>query len=174
MNQTAPRTRQNEIYNVEKYNPTAQHEVTIIPNNQRYVWRTARWTNCSQECGEGGKRSRRVHCTNNQTKNQEVIDDNYCDPALKPVATNDCNHFRCPEWNFGAYSEVGLTQIFCWGSNGFKFYYFFSVDMIVSIIVKYFVVIIGDKSMIQNVQQMKDLPVKENVVISNGELDGHR
>lgn len=119
MNQTAPRTRQNEIYNVEKYNPTSQHEVMIIPNNQRYVWRTARWTNCSQECGEGGKRTRRVHCTNNQTKNQEVVDDNYCDPILKPVATNDCNNFRCHEWNFGAYSEVSSITWFS-GVFGFK------------------------------------------------------
>ncbi|VTJ64280.1 Hypothetical predicted protein, partial [Marmota monax] len=46
---------------------------------------------CSASCGHG-KTTRQVLCINHQ----QPIDENYCDPEVRPLIEQDCNLSACP------------------------------------------------------------------------------
>jgi hypothetical protein len=58
---------------------------------------------CSAKCGVG-YRNRSIFCVYN---NQRVVDNDYCDEALKPTVVEECNTNECPiQWRVGSWSEV--------------------------------------------------------------------
>ncbi len=81
---------------------------TIDTSN--YEWRTGRWGECSVTCGQGGKKVRSVRCIDIQSVEQDFVDDKYCNQTIRPINVTNCNEFRCPQWNFGQWSEVCLRD----------------------------------------------------------------
>lgn len=87
------------------YHPTMSNEIDEV----HYEWRTGTWGECSVAC-EGGQRTRVVKCTaQSRSQKNEYVDDSKCDQGSKPVSVTSCNHFRCPMWNMGLWSEVSYS-----------------------------------------------------------------
>uniref|UniRef100_A0A8C0P5N1 ADAM metallopeptidase with thrombospondin type 1 motif 20 n=1 Tax=Canis lupus familiaris TaxID=9615 RepID=A0A8C0P5N1_CANLF len=54
-------------------------------------WQTGNWSPCSASCGHG-KTTRQVLCINYH----QPINENYCDPAVRPLIEQECNLAACP------------------------------------------------------------------------------
>ncbi|XP_060513873.2 A disintegrin and metalloproteinase with thrombospondin motifs 20 isoform X1 [Panthera onca] len=54
-------------------------------------WQTGNWSPCSASCGHG-KTTRQVLCINYH----QPINENYCDPAIRPLIEQECNLAACP------------------------------------------------------------------------------
>ncbi|XP_033619477.1 A disintegrin and metalloproteinase with thrombospondin motifs 20 isoform X5 [Fukomys damarensis] len=54
-------------------------------------WQAGNWSPCSASCGHG-KTTRQVSCVNYH----QPIDENFCDPEVRPLAAQACNLAACP------------------------------------------------------------------------------
>ncbi|KAB0378513.1 hypothetical protein FD755_010091 [Muntiacus reevesi] len=54
-------------------------------------WQTGNWSPCSASCGRG-KMTRQVLCINYH----QPVNENYCDPEVRPVIEQECNLAACP------------------------------------------------------------------------------
>ncbi|XP_008824822.1 A disintegrin and metalloproteinase with thrombospondin motifs 20 isoform X2 [Nannospalax galili] len=66
----------------------AQVSVCFSPCGE---WRAGNWSPCSASCGHG-KTTRQVLCINHH----QPIDENYCDPQVRPVIEQECHLATCP------------------------------------------------------------------------------
>nr|XP_004668589.2 A disintegrin and metalloproteinase with thrombospondin motifs 20 isoform X2 [Jaculus jaculus] len=57
-------------------------------------WQAGDWSPCSASCGHG-KTTRQVLCTSYH----QQIDENYCDPEVRPVTEQECNLVTCLSMN---------------------------------------------------------------------------
>lgn len=92
-------------YNINKMDEEIFNN-NLIPTSHKFEWKTGRWGECSVTCGTDGKKARNVICIDANSKGQERVDEKYCNESLRPVNITNCNEFRCPQWNFGQFSEV--------------------------------------------------------------------
>ncbi|GAB0092696.1 A disintegrin and metalloproteinase with thrombospondin motifs 9 [Sergentomyia squamirostris] len=102
-----------EIYKVQGAVPSSPRDLlttsttttTLAPIIKLYQWRASLWGPCSVSCGSGGLRVRNVRCSLRSESGYEYVADSFCDPARKPVSKSNCSDIKCPEWNFGSWSE---------------------------------------------------------------------
>uniref|UniRef100_A0A6B2E840 Putativedisintegrin and metalloproteinase with thrombospondin motifs 9 n=1 Tax=Phlebotomus kandelakii TaxID=1109342 RepID=A0A6B2E840_9DIPT len=110
------RSGHKELYEVQHTMPsstprslatTSTTTTTLAPIIKLYQWRASLWGHCSVSCGSGGIRMRNVRCSLKSESGYEYVADSFCDPTKKPVGKSNCSDIRCPEWNFGKWSECG-------------------------------------------------------------------
>ncbi|XP_059608561.1 A disintegrin and metalloproteinase with thrombospondin motifs 20 isoform X2 [Phlebotomus argentipes] len=110
------RSGHREMYEVQHTMPsstprglvtTSSTTTTLAPIIKLYQWRASLWGHCSVSCGSGGIKMRNVRCSLKSESGYEYVADSFCDPAKKPVNRANCSDIRCPEWNFGIWSECG-------------------------------------------------------------------
>ncbi|KAF6117232.1 ADAM metallopeptidase with thrombospondin type 1 motif 20 [Phyllostomus discolor] len=63
-------------------------------------WQTGNWSPCSASCGPG-KANRQVLCI----RYHQPINENYCDPEVRPSAEQQCEVAACPYSHFPSLSE---------------------------------------------------------------------
>ncbi|XP_071038355.1 papilin-like [Parasteatoda tepidariorum] len=86
-----------------------------ISSSDSYNWTFGDFGECSQSCG-GGVQNRSVSCINS-TGN--VVEDNLCDPTLKPSTNDSCNTQPCPNsWYEGDWSPCSHS---CANGTQFRF-----------------------------------------------------
>lgn len=96
------------VYIFVKFSLTINFYFHSIPlsvfRNNRYIWRTSRWSPCSATC-DGGYRVRNVRCVSESTN--QLVDDRYCFDE-KPVNITNCAQQRCPKWRTGGWGQVNM------------------------------------------------------------------
>lgn len=81
------------------------HSIPLfVFRNNRYIWRTSRWSPCSATC-DGGYRVRNVRCVSESTN--QLVDDRYCFED-KPGNITNCAQQRCPKWRKGGWGQVNM------------------------------------------------------------------
>ncbi|XP_048245081.1 A disintegrin and metalloproteinase with thrombospondin motifs 18-like isoform X1 [Haliotis rufescens] len=84
--------------------PTPCHQQPCPPR-----WHTGVFTPCSRSCG-GGLASRTVQCMQHQAGQSEVVEDDQCDPASRPLATQTCGSQPCPgAWRTDPWTDCSQT-----------------------------------------------------------------
>ncbi|KAK9886442.1 hypothetical protein WA026_016725 [Henosepilachna vigintioctopunctata] len=58
-----------------------------------YVWRPARWSECSQKCGRKGRQTRKLLCVNSSTG--VPVNRRLCPRNFKPKRKRKCNQWKC-------------------------------------------------------------------------------
>ncbi|ELK36402.1 A disintegrin and metalloproteinase with thrombospondin motifs 20 [Myotis davidii] len=81
---------------------TGTTSLPAVPMGKTAQWRYGSWTPCSASCGHG-KTNRQVLCI----KYHQPINENHCDPEVRPSAEQECNVAACqPSYsNFPSSSE---------------------------------------------------------------------
>lgn len=82
-----------------------------------HQWRAGDWSACAAPCGGAAVATRDVQCVDTANGNA-VVDDSFCSPNNKPLASRTCNTGLCadtPHWESGPWSAC--TQP-CGGGTG--------------------------------------------------------
>ncbi|XP_060695933.1 A disintegrin and metalloproteinase with thrombospondin motifs 20-like isoform X1 [Hemiscyllium ocellatum] len=67
-------------------------------------WTASEWSECLVTCGKG-TRHRQVSCL----LNNEQLQDDFCNPSIKPEAVGSCELQECASWQVGVWGQCAAT-----------------------------------------------------------------
>uniref|UniRef100_S4RPH2 ADAM metallopeptidase with thrombospondin type 1 motif 7 n=1 Tax=Petromyzon marinus TaxID=7757 RepID=S4RPH2_PETMA len=69
------------------------------------VWSVGNWSQCSEECGDGGVKTRVVQCVDAHKPGQALRPFHCHSRGYTPPTSLACNSYPCPEWSTGNWSQ---------------------------------------------------------------------